>query len=207
MKKNKARIAIVASSFNDFITKGLLKRLFDGIKASGFGDDQITTVWVPGSFEIPVTALKLAKRKDIDAVICLGAVIRGETYHFEVVANECARGIMQASLSTAKPVIMGVLTTDTVAQAQARPGKKGSNKGRDAARSCFGDDRSFKEYMRRRTLAREHALKILYQFDITKRPMEAVVESYWKAEETKDRRSSPMPIFWLRVLSGLYHGN
>jgi len=99
------------------------------------GDSQVTTHWVPGAFEIPLVALKLAKRKDIDAVICLGAVIRGETYHFEVVSNECARGIMDASLVAGKPVIMGVLTTDTVAQAQARArAKSGPNKGRDAAR-------------------------------------------------------------------------
>ena len=136
--KNKARIPIVASSFNDFITKGLLSACLEELKANGLGDDQITTVWVPGAFEIPLAALKLAKRKSIDAVICLGAVIRGETYHFEVVANECARGIMQAALITQKPVIMGVLTTDTVGQAQARAGKKSSNnKGRDAARTAL----------------------------------------------------------------------
>ena len=143
---------------------------------------------MPGSFEIPVTAMTLAKRKDIDAVICLGAVIRGETYHFEVVANECARGIMEVSLMTGKPVIMGVLTTDTVAQALARAGGKGGrNKGRDAACAALEMIALFKKYMRRRTLAREHALKILYQFDITKRPMEAVMESYWQAEETRDQ--------------------
>ena len=136
--KNKARIAIVASSFNDFITKGLLSACLEELKANGLGDDQITTVWVPGAFEVPLAAVKLAKRKNIDAVVCLGAVIRGETYHFEVVANECARGIMQAALITQKPVIMGVLTTDTVGQAQARAGKKSSNnKGRDAARTAL----------------------------------------------------------------------
>ena len=97
-KKNSARIAIVASSFNDFITKRLLNACLMELKRQGLGDDQITTVWVPGAFEIPLTALKLARRKDIDAVICLGAVIRGETYHFEVVSNECARGMMEASL-------------------------------------------------------------------------------------------------------------
>jgi 6,7-dimethyl-8-ribityllumazine synthase len=128
-----ARIAIVASSFNDFITKALLNACLIQLRLSGLKDKQITVVWVPGSFEIPVTALKLAKRKDIDAVICLGAVIRGETYHFEVVANECARGIMEASLAAVKPVIMGVLTTNTVAQARARAGGKSGNKGRDAA--------------------------------------------------------------------------
>ena len=131
--KNKFCIAIVASSFNDFITKGLLKACLNTLKQQGLKEKQITVVWVPGAFEVPVATLKLARRKDIDAVICLGAVIRGETYHFEVVANECARGVMEASLVTAKPVIMGVLTTDTVGQAQARAGEKGNNKGRDAA--------------------------------------------------------------------------
>jgi len=129
-----ARIAIVASSFNDFITKKLLSACLTELRHQGLKDNQITTVWVPGSFEVPVAALKLAQRKNIDAVICLGAVIRGETYHFEVVANECARGIMQASLTSLKPVIMGVLTTETVGQAQARAGGKGGiNKGREAA--------------------------------------------------------------------------
>jgi len=134
IKQNKARIAIVASNFNDFITRRLLKACLMELQRQGLANKQITTVWVPGSFEIPLTALTLAKRKDIDAVICLGAVIRGETYHFEVVSNECARGIMQAGLMASKPVIMGVLTTDTVTQAQARAGGKGGhNKGRDAA--------------------------------------------------------------------------
>ena len=132
--KNKARIAIVASSFNDFITKELLSACLDELRLKGLKDNHLTAVWVPGAFEIPLTALKLARRKDIDAVICLGAVIRGDTYHFEVVANECARGIMEVSLIAGKPVIMGVLTTDTVGQAQARAGgKSGDNKGREAA--------------------------------------------------------------------------
>ena len=133
-QSNKARIAIVASSFNDFITKRLLSACLAELGRQGLGQKQITTVWVPGSFEIPLTALKLAKRKNIDAVICLGAVIRGETYHFEVVSNESARGIMHASLVSNKPVIMGVLTTDTGPQALARAGQKGAdNKGRDCA--------------------------------------------------------------------------
>src|SRR5208283_3665116 len=132
IKQNKARIAIVAASFHDFITKDLLKACLMELRRQGLREEQITTVWVPGAFEIPLTAMTLAKRKDIDAVICLGAVIRGETYHFEVVANECARGIMQAALTASKPVIMGVLTTDTVAKALARSGEKGGrNKGRD----------------------------------------------------------------------------
>ncbi len=131
-------VAIVAANFNDFITKGLLKACLMELQRQGLAKEQITTVWVPGAFEIPLTAMTLAKRKDIDAVICLGAVIRGETYHFEVVSNECARGIMEASLVSFKPVIMGVLTTDTVAQARARAeGKGGHNKGRDSARTVL----------------------------------------------------------------------
>jgi 6,7-dimethyl-8-ribityllumazine synthase len=138
IKRNKARIAIVASSFNDFITKRLLSACLMELQRQGLRDDQVTTVWVPGSFEIPLTALKLAKRKNVDAVICLGAVIRGETYHFEVVANEAARGIMDVSLMAGKPVLMGVLTTDTVGQAQARAEEKsGPNKGRDCATAAL----------------------------------------------------------------------
>ena len=138
IKKSKARIAIVASCFNDFITQRLLSACQTQLRSQGLADDQMRVVWVPGAFEIPLMALKCAKRKDIDAVICLGAVIRGETYHFEVVANECARGIMEASLLSAKPVVMGVLTTDTVAQAKARAGEKGgNNKGRDSARTVL----------------------------------------------------------------------
>jgi 6,7-dimethyl-8-ribityllumazine synthase len=138
IKQNKARIAIVASNFNDFITRGLLNACLMELQHQGLANEQITTFWVPGAFEIPLAAMMLAKRKDIDAVICLGAVIRGETYHFEVVSNECARGIMQVALITSKPVIMGVLTTDTVAQAQARAGEKGGqNKGRDLARAVL----------------------------------------------------------------------
>ena len=137
-KAPKISIAIVASSFNDFISKGLLSACLMELHREGLTDNQITTVWVPGAFEIPLTALKLAQQKNIDAVICLGAVIRGDTYHFEVVANECARGMMDASISTGKPVIMGVLTTDTVGQAQHRAQEKGgSNKGRDAARAAI----------------------------------------------------------------------
>ena len=130
------RIAIVASSFNDFIAKSMLKACLAELKRQGIAEKKITTVWVPGSFEIPLTALKLARRKDVSAVICLGAVIRADTYHFEVVSNEAARGIMEVSLLTGKPVIMGVLTTDTVGQAQARAGDK-DNKGTDTAKAAL----------------------------------------------------------------------
>ncbi len=129
----KGQIAIVASSFNDYITNSLLKSCLEELKKKGLTDKQVTTLWVPGCFEIPVAALKLAKKKNIEAVICLGAVIRGDTYHFEVVANEVSRGMMNVSLQTGKPIVMGVLTTDTIAQAQKRAQTKGYNKGQEAA--------------------------------------------------------------------------
>ena len=138
VKAPAVHIAIVASRFNDFISRPLLNACWMELKRAGLKDEQITTVWVPGAFEVPLTALKLAKKKNVDAVICLGAVIRGETYHFDVVANEVSRGIMEASLAAEKPVIMGVLTTDTVDQAQKRAQDKGGpNKGRDAARAAL----------------------------------------------------------------------
>jgi 6,7-dimethyl-8-ribityllumazine synthase len=129
----KVNIAIVASVFNEFISKALLQACLIELKRQGLSDQHITTVWVPGAFEIPLAALKLAKKKNIDAVICLGAVIRGDTYHFDVIANETSRGMMDVSLKTEKPVIMGVLTVDTIGQAQQRAQDKGNNKGRDCA--------------------------------------------------------------------------
>ncbi len=132
------RIAIVASKFNDFITKPLLKACLMELKRAGVAEKQITTAWVPGAFEVPVAALRLARKKNVDAVICLGAVIRGETYHFDVISNDASRGIMDAALMTGKPIIMGVLTTDTVGQAQKRAQDKGGdNKGRDAAQAAL----------------------------------------------------------------------
>ncbi len=127
------KIAIVISKFNEFITKRLLDGCLNELYRLGVGKTDITVVWVPGAFEIPVVALKLARKKSIDAVICLGAVIRGETFHFELVANGVAYGIMRVSLKTAKPIIFGVLSTDTVNQAYARSEETGDNKGRDAA--------------------------------------------------------------------------
>ncbi len=127
------KIAIVISKFNEFITKRLLDGCLNELYRLGVRKTDITVVWVPGAFEIPVVALKLARKKNIDAVICLGAVIRGETFHFELVANGVAYGIMRASLKTAKPIIFGVLSTDTVNQAYARSEENGDNKGRDAA--------------------------------------------------------------------------
>ncbi len=130
---SKIKIGIVASKFNDYITKRLLKGCWEGLSQQGINPKNITTVWVPGAFDIPVVALKLAKKKDIKAVICLGSVIKGETYHFNLVARGCADGILQAALLTEKPIIFGVLATYTVDQAYNRSEEKGDNKGRDAA--------------------------------------------------------------------------
>lgn len=130
-------IGIVASKFNDFITRRLLKGCLKELARRGIPADKVTVVWVPGSFEIPVAAIKIAKKKEVSAVICLGAVIRGETLHFDLVARAAADGIAQASLLSGKPVIFGVLATDTVDQAYKRSEEKGNNKGRDAAAAAL----------------------------------------------------------------------
>ena len=127
------KIGIIISQFNEFITKRLLRGCLDELSSRGVRKNSITVVWVPGSYEIPLIALKLAKKKSIHAVICLGSIIRGETIHFDLVAHNTARGIAQASLLTGKPVIFGVLATETVEQAYKRSQEKGENKGRDAA--------------------------------------------------------------------------
>jgi 6,7-dimethyl-8-ribityllumazine synthase len=131
------RLGIVVSHFNEFITQRLLDGCLDELGKLGVRQRNIQVVWVPGSFEIPVTALKLARQKSIAAVICLGAVIRGETYHFEMVAQGATQGILQAGLITGKPIIFGVLTTNTTQQAYARCDDKKEHKGRDAARAAL----------------------------------------------------------------------
>ncbi len=130
---SRVNIAIVASEFNDFITKRLLDGCLDELAKQGIKKNQIKIIWVPGAFETPVAALKFAKKRSIDAVICLGAVVRGDTYHFEMVAQGATQGILQASLLTGKPVMFGVLTTDTLDQAYKRCEETGDNKGRDCA--------------------------------------------------------------------------
>ena len=136
--QNKGKnIAIVVSRFNEFITTRLLKGCLTQLARCGVRNSQITVVWVPGSFEIPLVALKLARKKSIHGVVCLGAVIRGETLHFELVARAASEGIAQAALLTGKPVIFGVLTTDTVQQAYKRSEAKGDNKGTEAARNVI----------------------------------------------------------------------
>jgi len=127
------KIAIVVAKFNEFITKRLLTGCRNELLRYGISNKNITVVWVPGSFEIPVVALRLAKKRSVHAVICLGCVIRGETLHYELIAQGVTQGIMQVSLTTGKPVVFGVLATDTVDLAYKRSEKKGDNKGRDAA--------------------------------------------------------------------------
>ncbi len=128
-----ARFALVASRFNEFITSRLVGGATDALTRHGADEKNITLAWVPGSFEMPLVARKLAEGGKYDAVICLGAVIRGATPHFEYVAAECAKGVAQASLSSGKPVIFGVITSDTIEQAVERAGTKSGNKGFTAA--------------------------------------------------------------------------
>jgi 6,7-dimethyl-8-ribityllumazine synthase len=124
------RIAVVVSRFNEEITKRLLRGALAALEERGVQDPDV--LWVPGSLELPVTALALAEKGGHDAIVCLGCVIRGETYHFELVAGQAAAGIMQVQLDTGVPVAFGVLTTDDKEQALARSGPK-NNKGADAA--------------------------------------------------------------------------
>ncbi len=127
------KFAIVVARFNEFINGRLLSGAEDALKRHGVSEDDITVIWVPGAFEIPLTAQKLAQKKEYDAVITLGAVIRGATPHFDFVSNEVAKGVAVASMETGVPVIFGVLTTDTIEQAIERAGTKAGNKGYDAA--------------------------------------------------------------------------
>jgi 6,7-dimethyl-8-ribityllumazine synthase len=125
--------AIVVSRFNHFITGHLLSGAEDALKRHGVSDDKLTVVWVPGAFEIPMIAKKLAQSGQYAAVICLGAVIRGSTPHFDYVAAEVSKGVASVSLETGIPVVFGVLTTDSIEQAIERAGAKSGNKGWDAA--------------------------------------------------------------------------
>lgn len=126
------RVAVVVANFNDFITSRLLEGARAALARSGAREDDITVVRVPGSFELPLVAKRLAESGQQDAVICLGAVIRGETDHYEHVAGEAAKGIANAALSSGVPVIFGVLTTDTLEQAINRAGGKSGNNGYNA---------------------------------------------------------------------------
>ncbi len=127
------RVAIVASRFNEFIVNKLVGGAEDCLRRHGVADDDITLAWVPGAFEIPLAAKKLAKSGKYDAVICVGAVIRGSTSHYDYVCAEVSKGIASVSLETEIPVMFGVLTTDTIEQAIERAGTKAGNKGYDCA--------------------------------------------------------------------------
>jgi 6,7-dimethyl-8-ribityllumazine synthase len=129
----KLKLAIVVSRFNNLISEKLLSGAKDAILRHGGEEKNISVFWVPGAWEIPLVAKKVAESKNYDAVICLGAIIRGATVHFDYIATECTKGIAQVSLQTGIPVILGVLTTDTLEQALERAGTKLGNKGFEAA--------------------------------------------------------------------------
>ena len=131
------RFAIVVSRFNEFISGHLLSGAIDCLKRHEAMEDAIEIIWVPGSFEIPLVASKAARSKKYDAVICLGAVIRGSTPHFDYVASEVAKGVASVGLDTGIPVIFGVITSDTLEQAIERAGSKAGNKGWQAAASAI----------------------------------------------------------------------
>ncbi len=131
------RFAMVVGRFNEFITSRLVSGAVDELVRHGAEPDNLTQVWVPGSWEIPLTAQKLAASGRYAAVICLGCVIRGQTPHFEYVAAEVAKGIAQASLTTGVPVTFGVITAESLDQAVDRAGAKTGNKGADAARAAI----------------------------------------------------------------------
>ena len=127
------KIGIIASRFNDFVVGRLVEGALDGLKRHNVKDENITLAKVPGAFEIPVVAKKMAESKKFDAIICLGAVIRGATSHYDYVCNEVSKGIAQVSLEYGMPVLFGVLTTENIEQAVERSGSKAGNKGTECA--------------------------------------------------------------------------
>jgi len=131
------RFGIVVSRFNDLITRRLLSGALDVLARHGAGEEQIEVAWVPGGLELPLVAQRMAESGNYDAVICLAAILRGGTPHFEYVASETAKGIAQVALRTGMPVIYGVVTADTIEQAIERAGTKAGNRGADAARSAI----------------------------------------------------------------------
>jgi 6,7-dimethyl-8-ribityllumazine synthase len=131
------RVAIACGRFNDLITERLLAGARDGLLRHGVDEASITEAWVPGAFELPLAASRLAESGEYDAVICLGAVIRGATGHYEHVAGQCAAGIARVGLDTGLPVVFGVLTTETIEQALERAGTKAGNKGYESAETAL----------------------------------------------------------------------
>lgn len=142
----KLRFGIIVGRFNEFIGSKLLSGAVDALARHGAKDEQMETVWVPGAFEIPMLAKRMAKSGKYDAVICLGAVIRGNTPHFDLVAAEVAKGIASVSLDTLVPVSFGILTTDNIEQAIERAGTKAGNKGFDAAMTAIEMANLVKEF-------------------------------------------------------------
>ena len=139
------KIGIVVSRFNEFITSKLLSGAIDTLERHGVNNDDIEIAWVPGSFEIPIAADKMSSSGKYDAVICLGALIRGATPHFDYIAAEASKGIAQVGMKTGVPTIFGVITTENIEQAIERAGTKSGNKGSDAAISAIEMANLFKE--------------------------------------------------------------
>ena len=131
------RMGIVAARFNEFITRKLLEGALDMLRRHGISEEKIDVVWVPGAFEIPLAAKKMADSHKYDAIICVGAVIRGATSHYNYVCSEVAKGVAQAGFSTGVPVIFSVLTTDSIEQAVERAGTKSGNKGANGAMAAI----------------------------------------------------------------------
>eukprot|EP01156_Anaeramoeba_ignava_P002526 Anaeramoba_ignava/a218650_23.p4 GENE.a218650_23~~a218650_23.p4 ORF type:complete len:156 (-),score=24.46 a218650_23:44-511(-) len=133
LKADGLKVAIVSSRFNDLVTKELNGGAIDCLKRHGSSESDIDLYWVPGAFEVPATAKKLVATGKYDGIVCIGAVIRGATPHFDMVANEATKGIAQVAMQSDIPVVFGVLTTDSIEQALERAGTKAGNKGWDAA--------------------------------------------------------------------------
>ena len=131
------KIGVVCARFNEFITSRLLGGALDGLKRRGVDDDDVSVAWVPGAFEIPIVAKRMAKSGKYDAVICLGAVIRGSTSHYDYVCSEVSKGIAAVELETGVPVMFGVLTTENIEQAIERAGTKAGNKGAECAQGAI----------------------------------------------------------------------
>ena len=137
VSENGIKVGIVAARFNEFITSKLVGGALDGLKRENVKDEDIDVAWVPGAFEIPLIASKMAKSRKYDAIICVGAVIRGSTSHYDYVCSEVSKGIAQVSLANDIPVMFGVLTTDTIEQAIERAGTKAGNKGFECAQGAI----------------------------------------------------------------------
>lgn len=137
VSENGIKVGIVAARFNEFIISKLVGGALDGLKRENVKDEDIDVAWVPGAFEIPLIASKMAKSRKYDAIICVGAVIRGSTSHYDYVCSEVSKGIAQVSLANDLPVMFGVLTTDTIEQAIERAGTKAGNKGFECAQGAI----------------------------------------------------------------------